>query len=215
MKNFLLFAILSATATFAFAGERTHAGSSRRECAHESETYSCALFQGDHYDDIDGFSLGFFPMHRNVHGAEIGLIGMAMDGDLHGFGYGLVCSVVEGGMHGGQFALLASIADEPSAGFQMSAITCMASHGLTGMQFSFFNNDAVDMHGFQLAALHNLNHGVSSGLQVGLINRAERFKGVQFGALNIAQEFKGVQIGICNYAADSRAPFLPLFRASF
>lgn len=217
MKCASVFAALAAlvVSASAFAGERTHAGSSRRERAHEGTTYGAAFFQGDHYDDIDGFSIGFFPMHRNVHGAEIGLVGMALDGDLHGFGFGLLASVVEGELHGGQFGLLASIADKPSRGFQMSAITCMASHGLTGMQFSLFNNDAVDMHGLQLAVLHNLNRGVSSGAQFGLVNRAERFSGVQFGLLNIVQEFHGLQIGLCNYAADSSAPFLPLVRAAF
>ena len=215
MKSYLLLTVLTATATLAFAGERTRVGSSRHQREHESQTYSCALFQGDHYDDVDGFSFGFFPMHRNVSGAEIGLIGMALDGDLRGFGYGTICSVVEGELHGGQFALLASIADEPSRGFQISAITCMASHGLTGMQFSFFNNDAVDMHGLQLACLHNLNRGVSSGVQIALVNRAERFSGFQFGFLNIAQEFHGLQLGVINYSKDSAAPFLPLLRAAF
>lgn len=217
MRNtFVLAAIAAfAFATVSMAGDIVRMGSSRHERAREGTTYSCALFQGDHYDDIDGFSIGFFPMHRNIHGAEIGLIGMAADGDLHGFGYGLIVSVVEGEMHGGQFGLLASIAGKQSSGFQMSVITCMASHGFSGMQFSLFNNDAIDIHGFQLAALHNLNRGVSSGLQVGLINRAERFKGVQFGLLNIVQEFHGLQLGICNYSADSSVPVLPLVRAAF
>lgn len=212
---FIAAAILASATVY--AGDRTGSSSvrpSRRQREQESQTYTFAVFRGTHYDDVDGLGLGFFPMHRNVSGAEIGLVGMALDGDLHGFGWGTLYSVIEGELHGGQFAMLASIADKPSNGFQIAAVTCMAK-GMTGLQFSLFNNDAIDMHGLQLSAIHNLNRGVSTGVQVGLVNRAERFKGLQFGAINIAGEFEGVQIGICNYSAESSVPFLPLLRASF
>ena len=211
----LALAVFACAAT-SLAGDRLRrtddrAPSSRRR---QGETYTWAIFRGDHHDDVDGLGFGFFPMHRNVTGAEIGLVGEVLDGDLRGFGWGTICSVVQGELHGGQFAFLTSIADKPSSGFQVSGIVSSAAE-FSGFQFAVLHNNADAMSGLQLSALANIVDGDFSGIQFAALNRAGNVHGLQLGLFNFATGLRGAQVGLSNYVKDSMIPWTPLLHVSF
>lgn len=207
-------AFLAATACATAADRMHHRSGDAGRPAPGSRTYSMAFFRGSHHDDVDGIGLGFFPMHRNVSGVEIGLLGEVLDGDLRGFGWGTLWSVVGGGLRGGQFAFLTCIADEPSAGCQISGVASSAGE-FSGVQLALLHNKAKAMEGVQLSLLANTVGGDLSGVQMAIVNRAAKVRGVQFGLLNFADSLYGVQIGLGNSVNDSPLPWMPILNASF
>ncbi|MEI6645567.1 MAG: hypothetical protein WCP12_05985 [bacterium] len=69
---------------------------------------------------------------------------------------------------------------------------------MTGLDFGFINKSRE-----------------TRALQIGFTNIAEGMSGLQIGIINYADRAAGIQIGLVNIIADSGAPFLPLFNASF
>ena len=68
-----------------------------------------------------------------------------------------------------------------------------------GIQVNLLRNDVKDeMSGFQVGFYNSVGSGQLLGLQAGLFNEADTFRGLQAGLVNLAGETQGIQIGLFN-----------------
>ncbi|MBN1531063.1 MAG: hypothetical protein JXA20_00225 [Spirochaetes bacterium] len=84
-----------------------------------------------------------------------------------------------------------------------------------GLQVGALYNYADNLAGMQLCAFINSMGGETAGVQIGIINTADRVRGLQIGLINYAVRMSGVQIGLINIIREGALPFFPIFNASF
>lgn len=85
-----------------------------------------------------------------------------------------------------------------------------------GLGFGLINIVHGGAKGLQMGAVYNDTTGPSTGLQMGLVNRAKSMKGLQLGLVNFAEDMTGIQLGLFNQINNKEAlPVLPLFNAAF
>jgi len=73
-----------------------------------------------------------------------------------------------------------------------------AKGNMSGVQFGLANIVGSDFKGWQ-TSLANLVYGSGVGLQIGVYNYGESFRGMQVAAVNHTKKFSGLAIGAVNY----------------
>ena len=56
---------------------------------------------------------------------------------------------------------------------------------------------------------------VDAGVQIGVVNFAEKGSGLQIGAINFSDQLEGFQIGAININRDSSIPVFPILNFAF
>ena len=68
-----------------------------------------------------------------------------------------------------------------------------------GIQINILRNDVKDRAaGFQIGLYNSVGSGEMIGLQAGLWNEANAFRGIQAGLVNLGGEVQGLQVGLIN-----------------
>ena len=84
-----------------------------------------------------------------------------------------------------------------------------------GVQWGLVGLNEADFIGWQDSAV-NITQGDCEGLQLGIVNYANRMNGIQFGLVNYAVNMKGLQIGLVNIIRENGAfPVFPIVNWSF
>jgi hypothetical protein len=86
-------------------------------------------------------------------------------------------------------------------GWQASGVTNISPGPVQGAQVTGVFNFAGSITGAQLGTV-NVAAGEMHGLQLSVINYADKVHGVQIGVINVAKEMDGASIGIVNYAGN-------------
>ena len=87
-----------------------------------------------------------------------------------------------------------------------------------GLQIAAVNVVEGDFAGVQIGVA---NYAASSpgsmghGMQIGVFNGAESYKGFQLGVINYAGRMSGVQVGLVNVIKNKDVAFLPIVNAAF
>ena len=95
--------------------------------------------------------------------------------------------------------------------------------GIVGMagDFSGWQNTFVNITDGKFAGLQGWGAiynggGTVTGVQVGLVNRAEAFEGFQLGLVNVTETLHGLQIGLLNVVSSrEKWKYLPIVSWSF
>lgn len=170
---------------------------------------SLALFAAATSAKADaGFQFGFFApdlqivdASENVSGLRINIV-YGENADVSGADLGIVNSTT-GDFVGFGWAPGANLVDGSAAGVQWSWIYSHTAGEFTGWQSGLIARiGGADSAGFQSGWI-NLVETDFTGLQLGLVNRAERVRGLQLGFVNLADHLDGLQIGLVNYAGNS------------
>ena len=144
---------------------------------------------------------------------EVAGIGNISQGDVKGVQLATIFNIVKGNMKGIQASMILNRTRKVS-GLQAAGITNYTDTILRGLQFSGINNYA-ELGGkgvFQIAGMYNKtaegrtffqaaavgNKADTVGIQVGLINNANRLRGLQIGLINRADTADGVLLGLIN-----------------
>ena len=102
---------------------------------------------------------------------------------------------------GAQLAGIVNYAGGYLKGFQGSGIANIVLGPVQGDQLAGVLNYAGSLTGAQLGTI-NVSAGEVRGLQLSVINYADKVHGVQVGVINVAKEMDGASIGIVNYAGN-------------
>lgn len=127
-------------------------------------------------------------------------------GSLRGFGDGRgfqaagVLNISRGHMNHIQAAGVANYAGS-FRGLQGSGVSNISAGPADGIQAAGVFNYAGSLTGAQLGTI-NVSAGEVRGLQLSVINYADKVHGVQVGVINVAKEMDGASIGIVNYAGN-------------
>lgn len=150
-----------------------------------------------------------FDSSTSIHGLRINLI-YGYNRDIRGLDLGLV------NRNSGSFG-----------GVQLGVVGI--SHGsFTGWQANFVNYTEAKFVGLQLGA-GNLAQGLlgiqwgavsfvgmdAEGVQIAVVNYANRMSGLQLGLVNICVQLKGLQIGLINLARNGVLPIMPIVNWAF
>lgn len=101
-------------------------------------------------------------------------------------------------------------------GLDIGLIGNFVTREFGGLQISgVFNDVGEACASVQIAGVLNNCHGVMKGLQVGVVNLAEKGTGCQVGAINYANNLHGLQIGVLNIIRASVCPTLPVLNFAF
>lgn len=99
-----------------------------------------------------------------------------------------------------------------------------------GLQANILRNDVKDTFGgAQVGVYNSVNRGDLFGIQFGVIDEAQSFRGVQlgginvtgdgqgfqFGLINVAETFYGFQIGLINVIRDAEIAVCPIINVGF
>lgn len=183
----------------------------------------------DETTDVYGLRLAVVGKNAQVRGLDLAVGRAIVDKDFGGIQVSIVGDVA-GDAVGLQMGLLHAMAGGACHGLQTSVIWCEADR-LRGGQVGLFN-EARDASGVQLGivnwtdeAFHGLSLGAvcfagscgsaaqvgllwnsvaqpSSGVQIGLVDRAGDYGGVQIGVADWRKNGRGIQAGIYNDADD-------------
>lgn len=101
-------------------------------------------------------------------------------------------------------------------GLDVGCIGSLVSREFNGLQVStLFNRIGETSGAVQIACGLNRCEGPMYGLQVGLVNIAEKGSGIQVGLVNYRNVYRGLQIGAANVIAASACPFMPVVNFAF
>lgn len=95
-----------------------------------------------------------------------------------------------------------------------------ASERVHGFQLGMFNR-AGELKGLQLGVVNWLTPGdgdgtgEGAGVQLGLVNRSQKWAGVQVGLVNSTAELRGLQVGLANHAGNAWLPLTPFVNAAW
>lgn len=102
------------------------------------------------------------------------------------------------------------------SGLDVSCVGNFVTREFNGLQVSpLFNCVGESQGAVQVACGLNRCEGSMYGLQVGLVNVAEKGSGIQIGLVNYGNVYRGVQIGAANVIAASACPFMPIVNFAF
>jgi hypothetical protein len=142
---------------------------------------------------------------------EIGGLGNINRGNVSGLQIGSLLNVVKGDMRGLQISGIVNKVNG-SRGLQIAGIT-NAADLLRGGQISAINNySAYGQGGLQIAGMVNkvsngkttiqisgmTNSADTVGVQIGLINSANKLRGLQLGFINVSDTATGIVLGFIN-----------------
>lgn len=150
-------------------------------------------------EDVLGFRLNLlYGENRDLSGFDLGIVN-SLTGNMAGLQAGLF-NIDRGEMLGVQIGMDNAVGDLPAFG--------------TGATSSDPRN--IDMHGLQFGVL-NLVYpaGVMNGVQIGLVNVADKAHGLQIGIINYVNNMTGVQIGLINYIENAEIYLSPFINACF
>lgn len=139
-------------------------------------------------EDVRGLRIDvLYGENRNVSGVDLGLVN-STTGDFVGFGWAPGANLVDGSAAGVQWSWIYSHTAGEFTGWQTAIVSRIGGHGSCGLQTGWVT----------------LNESDFTGAQIGLFNKAETLKGLQLGLVNWAERLDGgLQIGLVNYAANS------------
>jgi hypothetical protein len=153
-----------------------------------------------------GYSLG----NRKM---EVGGIGNINRGKVKGIQIGGIFNIVNGEMKGIQAAGVLN-RSKKARGIQIATITNSTDSVQKILQLAGINNyaDHTQKGSFQIAGLVNnsekgksalqiaaiINNADTAGIQIGLLNRANKLRGLQIGLINQADTASGILLGIIN-----------------
>ena len=101
-------------------------------------------------------------------------------------------------------------------GLDVGCVGSFVTRELNGLQVSpLFNCIGETRGAIQVTCGLNRCEGPMYGLQVGLINVAEKGSGIQVGLVNYGNVYRGLQIGAANVIAASACPFMPVVNFAF
>lgn len=125
-------------------------------------------------------------------------------------GTGLISSNLNS-VSGIQLAPIFNTSEKNGAGFQLSGVTNLNEDSFKGVQLTAFVNKTDNlMLGLQWAGFINYS-GSLVGLQASsLLNSTDDLKGVQIGLVNRANKSVGVQLGLINISDDLRGNTIAL-----
>lgn len=92
-------------------------------------------------------------------------------------------------------------------GFDIGLVAHVEYRGFMGVQWSLVGLDQGDFLGWQAGGVNWVGKTMT-GLQLGMVNIAERVEGVQFGLVNYTGTIHGLQIGLVNIIRQGG--FLPV-----
>ncbi len=142
---------------------------------------------------------------------EFGGLGNINRGNVSGLQIASLLNVVKGDLRGVQISSIVNKVKE-SHGLQIAGIT-NAADILRGAQFSVINNYGVHGNGgVQIAGIVNkvsngrtnlqisgmTNSADTVGVQIGLINSANKLRGLQLGFINVSDTATGIVLGFIN-----------------
>lgn len=137
---------------------------------------------------------------NNVFGAQItGGVNVAK-GALQGFQLAGISNTTGKYSFGMQLSGIYNISIESMDGVQLSGVFNYTSGGLHGAQISLFNRA-----GF-IEGKNSFNNKDLTGIQIGLMNKADNMNGFQIGIINIGKRMQGTQIGIINIYGNGKTP---------
>jgi hypothetical protein len=137
--------------------------------------------------NVSGLRIDFvYGENADVSGLDLGVVN-STTGDFLGLGWAVGGNLVDGNATGIQWSWLYSHTGGTFAGWQTGLVARASGAGSIGLQSGWINLAEKDF----------------SGVQFGLLNRAETFKGLQLGFVNMAEYLDGLQIGLVNYAGNS------------
>ncbi len=147
----------------------------------------------------------------DVTGIQVALGYGNVAGDMSGIQIAPFFNGAEG-MRGLQLAGIANIGQyRPMRGLQLAVIANIVDDGpMRGAQLSILNYVKKSNKKY-----NRNSDGNMTGMQIGLINKAEKVHGLQVGIYNDCRSLKGVQIGLVNVIRENSVPILPIINASF
>ena len=144
----------------------------------------------------------------NLTGAQFSGITNVVLNNVFGFQATGVANVSKGALIGGQLAGIANVVYKYSFGIQLGGLFNISYQSMDGVQISSLANyTSGELYGVQIGALNQAGYmeGRNSyensdptGVQIGLINVAQRMNGFQIGLINKAKRSQGTQIGLIN-----------------
>lgn len=180
-------------------------------------------------ESVAGLRLSIYGENQNMSGLDLGIanvtkgdwmgVGLSLinwnEGNVSGvqwapWGYGRVAGDVVG-WHSATFG---SNVRGDFTGLQGSLISLTAG-SFTGVQGGLVSITSGDFSGWQLGAYTQADAGQFTGLQTGIVNRANSVKGVQIGLLNITDDMYGIQVGLFNILQQGKLRFFPIVNAKF
>lgn len=98
-------------------------------------------------------------------------------------------------------------------GIQLAALANTVDGGGFGMQIAPVNYVKGQYVGLQIGVLNYAEK--AKALQIGFYNGAEHIDGCQIGVINNTHTMMGVQIGLVNLIRDNDMPFIPIVNCYF
>ncbi|WP_424244975.1 hypothetical protein Dip510_000083 [Elusimicrobium posterum] len=168
---------------------------------------------------VIGLDIGIFNTKTpTVYGFQFGGLGAQTD-ESYGFQfatalanskhYGIKSSF--GATVGTTYGL--DIAPVSAADVTGISVNLIGLYDVEGIAFSIYKKNQIYDKGIIINGFSN-THEIY-GLQVGLVNYADKFSGVQIGIINSTKQLTGVQIGLWNMAYNGILPYMPIFNAAF
>jgi hypothetical protein len=153
---------------------------------------------------------GLLNVCENITGSQIGVLFNGCKGGVAGVqidGMGNVCM---GDMTGVQVSGLANACHGDVTGVQISGLANGWCKNMTGIQIGGMNWCAENMTGVQIGGIANICRP-----EQGVDGPAASVSGLQVALINYAQRLDGVQIGLINIVKGQWFPFVPLINFSF
>lgn len=102
------------------------------------------------------------------------------------------------------------------SGLDIAGLGSFVTREFNGLQVStLFNCIGEADWAVQVAGILNRCEGEMNGLQVGVVNIAEKGSGLQVGVVNYGNVYKGLQIGVANVIEASNCRFMPVINFAF
>jgi hypothetical protein len=138
---------------------------------------------------VEGVQIaGLFAKARGLRGAQLSAALALSDGPLLGQQLGSLLAWTRGNARGGQVSAGMSVVTGPLDGLQVSGLVSYAGQSVQGLQLG-----GLFTHGTDL-----------SGVQIGLVNRADRVRGAQIGVVNLSRKVDGIALGLVNVVTQGR-----------
>jgi CarboxypepD_reg-like domain len=150
---------------------------------------------------------------KGNRGIELGGMGNINQGNVKGLQVASLFNIVNGEMKGLQASGILN-RTQATQGFQISFITNNTDKIRHGLQISGINNHTDIANGgvVQIAGIVNktsvgrttfqaaglINQADTVGVQIGLLNNANKLRGIQIGLINIADTSSGILLGLLN-----------------
>jgi hypothetical protein len=162
-------------------------------------------------ENVTGVQIGgLLNVCENITGSQIGVLFNGCKGGVAGVqidGMGNVCM---GDMTGVQVSGLANACHGDVTGVQISGLANGWCKNMTGIQIGGMNWCAENMTGVQIGGIANICRP-----EQGVDGPAASVSGLQVALINYAQRLDGVQIGLINIVKGQWFPFVPLINFSF